>query len=97
MIRLQTANKPGAVRIAIDGELVGEYVKEVETSIREAIERHKEVHVFLRKVSNIDEIGHSLLSRLAAQGVALSAAGLYSSYVVAEIQRALSPAKSRGK
>jgi len=97
MIRLQTANNLGAIRIAIDGELVGEYVTEVETAIREAIEQHKDVHLFLRNVSHIDETGHSLLSRLAAQGVELSAAGLYSSYVVAEIQRALSSCQSRGK
>ena len=97
MIRLQTANNPGAIRIAIDGELVGEYVKEVETSVREATEQHKDVHLFLRNVSHIDETGHSLLSRLAAQGVELSAAGLYSSYVVAEIRRTLSSRQNRGK
>ena len=90
MIRIQTANHPGGIRIAIDGQLVGEYVEEVETSIRKAIEQHKDVHLFLRDVSHIDETGHSLLSRLAAQGVELSAAGLYSSYVVTQIQRALS-------
>jgi len=97
MIWLQTANHPGGIRIAIDGQLVGDYIQEVETSIRNAIEQHKHVHLFLRDVSNIDETGHSLLSRLAAQGVELSAAGLYSSYVVAEIQRALSSRQSRGE
>ena len=97
MIRIQTANNPGGITIAIDGQLVGEYVEEVETSIRKAMEQHKDVHLFLRNVSHIDETGHSLLSRLAAQGVELSAAGLYSSYVVTEIQRALSSRQSRGK
>jgi ABC-type transporter Mla MlaB component len=97
MIRIQTANNPGGIRIAIDGQLVGEYVEEVETSIRKAIEQHKDVHLFLRDVSHIDETGHSLLSRLAGQGVELSAAGLYSSYVVTQIQRALSSRQSRGK
>ena len=89
MIRIQTANSRGGTTIAIDGQLVGEYVEEVETSIRKAIEQHKDVHLFLRDVSHIDETGHSLLSRLAAQGVELSASGVYSSYVVTEIQRAL--------
>ena len=97
MIRIQTANKAGGIRIAIDGQLVGEYIQEVETSIRKAIEQHKQVHLFLRDVSHIDETGHSLLSRLAAQGVELSAAGLYSSYVVSQIQLALSSRQSRGK
>ena len=89
MIRIQTVNNPGGIAIAIDGQLVGKYVEEVEASFRNAIEQHKQVHLYLRDVSHIDETGHSLLSRLAAQGVELSAAGLYSSYVVSQIQRAL--------
>jgi len=97
MIRIQAANNAGTIRITIDGQLVGEYVEEVETSIREATEQRKDVHLFLRDVSHIDETGHSLLSRLAGQGVELSAAGLYSSYVVTQIQRALSSGQSRRK
>jgi hypothetical protein len=97
MIRIQTATNPGAITIAIDGQLASDYVEEVETSIRKAIEQDKDVCLFLRDVSHIDETGRSLLSRLAAQGVELSAAGLYSSYVVSEIQRELSSRRSRGK
>jgi len=97
MIRIQTADNLGGITIAIDGQLAGEYVEEVETSMRKAIEQHKDVHLFLRDVSHIDETGHSLLSRMAAQGVELSAAGLYSSYGVTQIQRALSSRQSRGK
>src|SRR6266446_4188372 len=97
MIRIHTANNPGGITIAIDGQLVGEYVEEVETSIRKAILQRQDVHLFLRDVSHIDKTGHLLLSRLAAQGVELSAAGLYSSYVVTEIQHALSSRQSRGK
>lgn len=95
MIRIQAVHKAGGIRIAIDGQLVGEYIGEVETSIRNAIEQHKEVHLFLRDVSHIDETGHSLLARWAAQGVELSATGLYSSYVVAQIQQALKTHPSR--
>ena len=97
MIRIQTADNLGGITIAIDGQLAGEYVEEVETSMQKAVEQHRDVHLFLRDVSHIDETGHSLLSRLAAQGVELSAAGLYSSYVVTQIQRALSSRQSRGK
>jgi ABC-type transporter Mla MlaB component len=97
MIRIQTADNPGGITIAIDGQLAGEYVEEVETSIRKAAsEQRKNVHLFLRDISHIDETGHSLLSRLAAQGVELSASGLYSSYVVTQIQRAQSSRQSRG-
>lgn len=97
MIRIQTTDSSSHTRIAVDGQIVGDYVEEVETSIRKAIEQHKDVHLFLRNVSHIDETGHSLLSRLAAQGVELSASGLYSSYVVSQIQRSLSSRQNRGK
>ena len=98
MIRIQTANNPGGITIAIDGQLVGDYVEEVEASIRKAAsEQRKYVHLFLRDISQIDETGHSLLSRLAAQGVQLSAAGLYCSYVINQIQCALISREGRGK
>ena len=81
MIRIQAAINPGGITLAIDGQLIGEYVAEIEASIQ-----YKAVDLFLRNVSHIDEAGHALLSRLAAQGVELSAAGLYSSHVVAQVQ-----------
>ncbi|HTA67868.1 MAG TPA: hypothetical protein VK776_06305 [Bryobacteraceae bacterium] len=98
MIRIQTANNPGGITIEIDGQLVGDYVEEVEASVRKASsEQRKNVLLFLRDISHIDETGYSLLSRLAAQGMELSAAGLYSSYVINQIQRALSCRESPGK
>ncbi len=97
MIRIQAASNPGSITITIDGQLIGEYVAEVETPIRESMEQYKDVHLFLRNVSHIDEMGHALLSRLAAQGVELSAAGLYSSHVITQIQLALISRPSGGK
>jgi len=88
MIRIQAANKPGGVTIAIDGQLTAEYVAEVESSIRESMEQYKDLHLFLRNVSYIDEMGHALLSRLASLGVELSATGLYSAHVVTQAQLA---------
>ena len=97
MIRIQSAINLGGTTIAIDGQLIGEYIAEVEASIRKSMEQYKDVHLLLRNVSHIDEMGHALLSRLAAQGVELSAAGLYSSHVVTEVQLALSSRPSRAK
>jgi len=96
MIRVQAAINRGGITIAIDGQLIGEYIAEVEASIRTSMEQYKEVHLFLRNVSYIDEAGQALLSRLAVQGVELSAAGLYSFHVVTQVQLALRlPPKSR--
>ena len=87
MIRIQSAINPGGITIAVDGQLIGEYVAEIEASVRRSMEQYKNVHLFLRNVSHIDEAGHALLSRLAALGVELSAAGLYSSHIVGQLQR----------
>jgi ABC-type transporter Mla MlaB component len=97
MIRIQAAYKPDGITIAIDGQLTAEYVAEVESSIRESMEQSNDVHLFLRNVSHIDEMGHALLSRFASMGVELSAAGLYSSYVITQVQLALNSRQSRGK
>ena len=97
MIRIQAADNPGGTTIAIDGQLIGEYVAEVEESIRKSLEQHNDVRLFLRNVSHIDEMGHALLSRLAAQGVQLSATGLYSSHVVTKVQVMRSSRQSRAK
>jgi len=96
MIRIQPAKNPGGITIAIDGQLIGEYVAEIEASIRKSTEQYKAVELFLRNVSHIDEAGQELLSRLAAQGVELRAAGLYSSHVVKQVQLALNSRQSRG-
>jgi len=91
MIRIFTTNEPSAIMITVDGELTGDYVDAVETSVQQAMGQPRSIHLFLRDVSNIDCQGRSLLARLAAKGVELSASGVYSSYVVAEIRR--QPAK----
>src|ERR1700722_7443258 len=96
MIRIQAAYNPGCITVAIDGELTAEYVAEVEASIRESMEQSNDVHLFLRNVSHIDEMGQALLSRLAAEGVDLTATGLYSSHVVTQVQLALSSRQRRG-
>ena len=96
MIRIQPAKNPGGITIAIDGQLIGEYVAEIEASIRKSTEQYKAVELFLRNVSHIDQAGQELLSRLAAQGVELRAAGLYSSHVVKQVQLALNSRQSRG-
>ena len=86
MIRILATDHPAATKITIDGELVGEYVEAVQNSVDQAIGQKRPVHLFLRDVGQMDEQGRTLLRHLAARGVELSASGLYTSYVVAEIR-----------
>ena len=87
MIRILTADEQNVITITVDGKLVDDCVDAVETCSYQAMGRGRPVHLFLRDVSYIDDRGRSLLSRLAGKGVQLSAAGVYSSYIVAEISR----------
>lgn len=87
MIRILTADEPNAITITVDGQLVDDCVDAVETCSFQAMTQGRPVHLFLRDVSHIDEHGRSLLSSLAGKGVQLSASGVYSSYIVAEIRK----------
>ena len=97
MIRIQTNSDSQSVRIVIDGQLAGEDIVQMEASLRNALEPHKSASLFLRDVSHIDDAGRKLLSRLARNGVKLTASGVYSSYVVDEIRRGTKPDIVPGK
>jgi hypothetical protein len=94
MIRIITATAPKAINITVDGVLSGECVEALGACVREAAVDGKPVRLFLRDVSSIDETGRALLDRLATSGVHLSASGIYSSYVVSEINRAARRART---
>src|ERR1035438_7766218 len=88
MIRVMTADELASTTITVDGKLSGDYVDPVETCCKQAISKGKAVRLYLRDVSSIDERGWTLLRELARTGVRLKARGIYSSYVVDEIQSA---------
>ena len=87
MIRIFTTNESSAIKLTVDGRLIGDYVDVVGTCVEQALAMRVPVHLFLRDVSHIDEHARQLLSRLAGKGVQLSACGVYSSYIVAEVRR----------
>ena len=88
MIRIMTADEPAAVTVTVDGHLSGEGVEPVRACCADALLSGKPVRLYLRDVAAIDDRGRSMLRRLAAEGVDLRANGLYSSYVIEEIQSA---------
>ncbi len=86
MIRITTANDQASTTITVDGTLSNETLEPVQTCCMEALSRGKPVRLYLRDVSAIDESGRQMLRHLAAEGVDLTANGIYSSHVVEEIQ-----------
>jgi len=88
MMQVITADELTSTTITVDGTLSGDCVEPVETSCKQAISKGKPVRLYLRDVSTIDGRGRTLLLELAQKGVCLKASGLYSSYILDEIQSA---------
>jgi hypothetical protein len=88
MLRIMTADEPASTTITVDGTMSGEGIEPVETSCLQALSKGKPVRLHLRDVSAIDERGRAMLRHLAEEGVDVTANGIYSSYIVNEIQSA---------
>jgi len=86
MIRVITTDEPASTTITVDGDLAGDFVGPVELCCIQAISKPKPVRLYLRDVCLIDERGRALLRQMAERGVGLQATGVYSSYIVDEIQ-----------
>ena len=88
MLRIMTADGPASTTITVDGTMSGEGIKPVQTCCIQALSKGKPVRLHLRDVSAIDERGRAMLRHLAEEGVDVTANGIYSSYIVNEIQSA---------
>jgi hypothetical protein len=88
MIRIMTVDELTSTTITVDGTLSGEGIEPVQTCCIEALSKGKPVRLHLRDVSAIDERGRTMLRYMAAEGVYLTANGIYSSYLVGDIQSA---------
>ena len=88
MVRIMTLDEQKSTTITVDGTLSGEGIEPVQTCCSEALSKGKPVRLHLRDVSAIDERGRAMLRHLAAEGVDLTANGIYSSYIVGDIQSA---------
>jgi hypothetical protein len=96
MLRIMTADEPASTTITVDGRLSGESIEPVQACCIQALANGKPVKLYLRDVSAIDERGRAMLRHLAEEGVDVTAKGIYSSYIVDEIQSAsLSKRRSR--
>jgi hypothetical protein len=88
MVRIMTLDELASTTITVDGTLSGEGVEPVQTCCIQALSKGKPVRLHLRDVSAIDERGRTMLRHLAAEGIDLTANGIYCSYIVGDIQSA---------
>lgn len=82
MFRITRAEEPSRTILTVDGQLSAESIAAVETCCNQAGTDGKQVQLYLRDVTSVDQVGQNLLSRLAARGVDLTASGVYTSYLV---------------
>jgi hypothetical protein len=76
-------------RLTVSGEISSACIDVLETCCEQAIRDGKAVHLVL-DITTIDESGRALLRRLASKGVRMFAKGIYHSYLVDTIRRAVS-------
>jgi hypothetical protein len=88
VFRLSKTDDDGATVFTVDGQLATEYINVVEESCSSAAGKGKRVSLHLRDVSAIDEAGHCLLRRLAQKGIEIRASGIYTSYLVQDLNAA---------
>jgi hypothetical protein len=88
MIRIMTADGKESTKLTVEGALSDEGVETVHACCIQALSRGKTVRLWLSDVSAIGERGRTMLQRLAAAGVDLTANGIYNSSVVDEIKSA---------
>src|ERR1017187_10540668 len=74
--------------VTVDGTRSGEGIEPVQTCCIQVLSKGRPVRLHPRDVSAIDERGHTMIRHLAAEGVDLTTNGIYSSYIVDEIQSA---------
>jgi hypothetical protein len=87
MIRVTKTEQPSRSIITVDGDLSGDHIAVVETCCTQAVSNGKPVQLFLRDVTTVDQAGRTMLSRLAGQGISLLGSGVYTSYLVQELNR----------
>jgi hypothetical protein len=80
--------------LSIDGQLSGDYIEVVEICCNQAESEGKPIDVFLHNVSTMTNPARALLTRLAAKGVRLFAARMWTPYVVRDLAAAGSEAST---
>jgi FixJ family two-component response regulator len=89
VFRLDKEFREQRTRLTVSGEISSACIDVLEACCEQAISGSKAVHLVL-DVTTIDESGRALLRRLAAKGVRMFAKGVYHSYLVDTIRRAVS-------
>lgn len=93
MFRVSKAEERSGTVITIDGQLSRDSIELVENCCNQAMTKGKRVLLFLRDVPTVNQDGRDLLARLAAKGVRLRAAGIYTQYLVHELNRRTAESK----
>src|SRR5262245_2475740 len=97
MLRITTHDNPGSLTFQLEGRLAGPWVREAEDCWRSTLAGRPRpaVRVDLTGVTFIDAAGKAFLAAAHARGAEFVAAGCLMKAVVAEVTRALLPARGQ--
>ena len=86
MIRVSKKEEDTRTVVTVDGQVSADCLELLEACCNQAMAAAKPVCLFLRDVPIVDRSGYVLLKRLAERGVAVTANGIYTSYIVQTLQ-----------
>ena len=86
MIRVSKEEEEARTVVTVEGQISADCIQLLETCCNQAMAAAKPVCLFLRDVPIVDRSGYALLKRLAERGVAVTANGVYTSYIVQALQ-----------
>jgi len=93
MIRVTKTEERLRTVVTIDGQLTADSVAVVENCCSHPEASQKPICLFLRDVTTVDQSGTILLRRLAARGIRLRANGIFTSYLVRNLESGNGAAK----
>lgn len=89
MFRIQQTAGATETVITMEGRLAGDYVAAAESCCDQAFSSGKPVVVFLKDVSVVDSDGRAFLRCLLLKGARIRATGVYTRYLVEQLERDL--------
>jgi len=91
MFRITRSENTAHAVLTLDGDLSRDCVETVVECCRQALAAGRPVELVLNEVSNIDLDGRGVLRKLAAMGVHLRGAGVFTSYLLREMHLSVPP------
>jgi anti-anti-sigma regulatory factor len=99
VLKINITDLPDEQRWSVQGELVGQWVVELQSTWREAhhADDARRCIVELIEVTSIDRNGEAVLAEIMSQGAEFIASDVYTKYLLRKLRSALKRSRMKGK